>query len=452
MSKLIMSMSGIRGVIGDTLDPSIAMKVGKSFGAYVGKGPVIVGGDTRVSHEMVKSAVISGLVAVGTDVIDIGKVPTPTVQQMIQYYNAGGGIVVTASHNPIMWNGLKLMNGKGSFLEEAEYNDYISYFNEEKFELVSWDNVGTISYDHNALDKHIDKIFDLIDVTSIKNSKLKVLIDANNGAGAVADPLLCDRLGIEYDIIAPEPNGRFSHDPEPLEKNLSEIKQQLNDGDYDIGFVQDADADRLVMLDGNGRFIGEDYSLGVCIDYILQHETAGQKVVVNLSTSKVIEDIARQYNAETLYTKIGEINVYEGIKSQNAVVGGEGNGGVIYPKIGYGRDSLVGIVLALKYLAESKKSLADIVQTYPVYKMCRDKIALSDQGQISNFLDAIKEHYGAFKQNHEDGVKVMFEDGWLHVRASNTEPIVRLFAEAPSVEAANARVQDVKDSISVPSI
>jgi len=444
MSTLIESISGTRAVVGDSLTPALIIKMGMAFGLMLGKGPVVVGSDTRTSHEMVVSLLKGALLSVGTDVIEIGIVPTPTVQQLIRHHKAAGGMVATASHNPIIWNGIKLMNREGSFLNDAEYEVFQTYMNKEQFPLADWKNLGVLSSDKKALEVHVNKIMEAVDVSALKTSGLRVLVDVNNGTGALADLVLFEKLGVEYELLNAEPNGLFSHDPEPLKKNLSAIIEKMKTGNYDIGFVQDADADRLVILDETGEFIGEDYSLGFCIDYILQQEKVAKKeVVVNLSTSQVIEDIAKKHGATVVYTKIGETNVTQKLKQLQAVVGGEGNGGVIYPKVGWGRDSLVGIVIALKYLAESKKKVSEIVKDYPRYVMLREKIQVSTKDQVKISLDKIEKGYGQFKQNTEDGVKVWLAEGWLHVRPSNTEPIIRVFIEAPNNEKAQSTFEEV---------
>ncbi len=440
MSSLMISTSGIRGIIGDSLTPEIILKVAKAYGAFVGKGPVILGGDTRVSHDMVTNIVMSGLTSVGTDIIYIGKVPTPTVQQMIKLYNAKGGVVITASHNPIQWNGIKLMNDQGAFLTSDQFSTFKQHFDLDNASLASWDHIGTTTTVTDAVEKHVDLICNKIDTTTIQNSSLRVLIDANNGTGAIANPILFDKLGIEYTLLNKEPSGKFSHDPEPLKENLNEIIEELKTGQYDIGFVQDADADRLVILDENGHFIGEDYSLALCIDYVLGYEESQQgnkQVVVNLSTSNVINYVCKKNNSDIYHTKIGEPNVTAKLKEISATVGGEGNGGVIYPKIGWGRDSLVGMVLALKYLAQSNQKVSEIVATYPSYVMLRDKFKVKNQTEIETFLNLVKTHYQDCTINKEDGIKVIFDDSWVHVRASNTEPIVRIFIEAPNLDEAH---------------
>ena len=450
MSSLMISSSGIRGVVGESMTPTLAIEVASSFGMLIGKGPIVVGGDTRVSHDCIMSAFVSGLLSVGTDVIQIGKVTTPTVQQAIRSHKAKAGVVITASHNPIIWNGIKLMNESGSFLSTDQYNRFISMYENKSFKTVGYKDLGVISYDTSAIKNHVDLILSKIDTSSIKKSSLNVLIDANNGAGAVANPILFDALNINYTIINSEPNGLFAHDPEPLKDNLNQIINELKQGDYDIGFVQDADADRLVILDEQGNFIGEDYSLALCVDYVLSYEKAdlAQKdVVVNLSTSKIINDIVAEKKGTVYQTKIGEPQVTAKIKEINAVVGGEGNGGVIYPEIGWGRDSLVGMVLALNYLAKSKKSVSEIIKEYPSYIMLREKVKLNNRNAIQPILTKVKETFNEFEINTEDGVKVLFNTGWIHVRPSNTEPIMRIFIEEQNKNQAVKLMKKVQELI-----
>jgi len=374
--KLISSHSGIRGIVGETLTAEIVLDLALAFGRYIGSGSVIVGGDTRESHDFYKETVITGLISVGIDVIDIGKVPTPTCQQMIRVHKAQGAMIITASHNPIAWNGIKLMNASGAFLNAKEYQAFKSVLDPKNDAYKDWPDIGSYTEDPTAIDQHIDKILSLIDGSAIQKTQPRVLLDPNNGAGCIADKKLMEKLGIPYTMINQEPNGQFAHDPEPLEKNLTATMAAMKTEDFDIGFIQDADADRLVILDESGHFIGEDYSLGFCIDYVLSLADSPKNsiVVVNLSTSQVIEAIADNYQAKTVYTKIGETYVTERIKSEQAIVGGEGNGGIIYPKVGWGRDSLVGIVLALCHLSHKKQTVSDIVATYPKYVMRRAKM------------------------------------------------------------------------------
>lgn len=447
MKPLIMSMSGMRGLIGENLHPQVALNMAMAFGAYLKKGPVIVGGDTRVSYDMLHNAVISGLIAVGIDVIDIGKVPTPTVQHLIRYHNAAGGIVITASHNPIMWNGIKLMNGTGAFLDTAEYDQYSRYYqNLSEIKLVTWDKLGKVSHNPKALEIHVDAILSKLDISAIQSAGLKVLVDPINATGCMANPILFKKLNVQYEMINSDPTGVFAHDPEPIRANLGQMMKKMKEqGGFDIGFVQDADADRLVLFDEKGDFVGEDNSLAFGIDYILSTITDPiKKVVVNLSTSMIIEEIAKKYGATVSYTKVGESNVTQGIKAINAQVGGEGNGGVIYPKVGWGRDSLVGMTIALKYLAESKKTVSEIVSQYPKFVMLREKIEVKNREEVQLLLQKAERTFQNSPVNRDDGLKFTFPGAWLHIRPSNTEAIVRIFIEAKTKEDAMQLLQKVQ--------
>jgi len=437
-SNLIISGSGVRGVVGETLTPDVALEFAYAFAAFVDSGTVVVGGDTRTSHDVFKSAVISGLTASGCDVIDIGKVPTPTCQQLIRHHNAAGAIVITASHNPIIWNGLKLMNSSGSFFDQDDYAKFKGIYESKSWQLKPWDQIGTVTVDSNAIQTHLDRIFKVLDPAPIREARLRVLIDPNHGAACDADKALLDALGVEYTIINGEGHGRFAHAPEPSADNLGDTITAMKAGNYDIGFVQDADADRLVLLDETGRFIGEDNSLGFCVDYILGYEATDSEkeapVVVNLSTSNVIRDIAKSHQVEVVQTKIGETFVTQGIRDHNALVGGEGNGGVIFPKIGWGRDSLVGIVIALLHLAKRQKTVSEIVASYPQYTMLREKVSLESRAQVSEMLEKVIKSFPDVTPITDDGIKIVLHDEWIHVRPSNTEPIIRVFVEAKSKE------------------
>lgn len=445
-SELIVSGSGARGVVGQSLTPDIALEFAYAFAAFVDGGTVVVGGDTRTSHDVYKSAVISGLTASGCDVIDIGKVPTPTCQQLIRHHGAAGAIVITASHNPIIWNGLKLMNDSGSFFDQDDYARFKAIYEGKKWCLKPWDQLGTVTIDQQAIHTHLQRIFDVLDPSPIREAGLNVLIDPNHGAACDADKALLETLGVNYTILNAEGHGRFAHAPEPSEDSLKDTIAAMKDGQYDIGFVQDADADRLVILDENGRFIGEDNSLAFCIDYILGYEASDPEkespVVVNLSTSNVIQDVAKLHGCSVAYTKIGETFVTQGIREYNAIVGGEGNGGVIFPKIGWGRDSLVGIVIALLHLAKRKQSVSEIVGSYPSYTMLREKVSLESRDQVKQMLDKVVASFPDITPITDDGIKIMFNDKWIHVRPSNTEPIIRVFVEATTAE----KAQDLLNS------
>ncbi len=444
MSHLVVSASGTRGVVGETMTPELAVRISRTFGSYVNQGTVVVGGDTRTSTDCLKYAVISSLLSVGCDVIDVGKVPTPTVQQMVRYHQAAGGIVVTASHNPVIWNGIKLMNHQGAFLNEQAYSNYSQLYEENPQPYVAWNQLGQYREDPNAIQRHVDLILTHLDPTPIQNSSLRVLIDPNNGAGAIANPILFEKLGVQYDMINEQANGHFNHPPEPVEAHLADTMSQLRSGKYDIGFVQDADADRLVMLGENGQFFGEDYSLALCVDHILGTEAApSPSVVVNLSTSLVIESVAKRHQASVYYTKIGEPYVSQGLRDHKGLVGGEGNGGVIYPKIGWGRDSLVGMVVGLRHLAMTKSPLSKIIGSYPKYWMHRDKFQVNSRDDIAGFLSQVESQFQGEKMDKQDGVKVILDNAWVHVRPSNTEPIVRLFIEASNESQLHALIEKV---------
>jgi phosphomannomutase len=447
MSKLMISSSGLRGIVGEHLTAETIDAFVRAFLKWLPEGKVVIGGDTRTSHDAIAKLIISICQLNGRDVVYIGMCPTPTVQQMVRHHGASGGIAVTASHNPVEWNGIKIINASGSFLSKSEFEPFFEgYLNKNQTEYQSWATVGSYTHDTDAIKRHVDLIEQVLDISSLTTSGLKVLVDVNHGTGALADPILFDRLGVQVDYLYGEPDGKFSHVPEPLAVNLTELCQQMNDGDYDIGFAQDPDADRLVIVDENGRFIGEDYSLAFSMDYYLSQldQSAEKNVVVNLSTSMIINYIASKYNATLFHTIIGEPNVTEKMRQVNAVIGGEGNGGVILPSVGWGRDSLTGIVLGLLHLASKKQSVSQIIATYPTYVMVRDKQPLESKDVVQTKLDAVASHYHDQQLNSEDGLKVSFDDSWVHIRPSNTEPIVRIFAEAKTEAEANQLVDTVK--------
>jgi len=439
----------MRGVVGDTMTPTLALSVGQSLASWIRQGCVVVGGDTRTSHDTLKGALVSGILACGVSVIDIGRVTTPTLQQSILRHQASLGVMITASHNPAIWNGLKIMNHEGSFLTHSEYEAFMACYHAQNWHMAAWDQQGSYHHDPHAIEEHVALVLDRIDTSPIRNGRpLSVLVDANHGAGAVADPVLFRELGVSHTLLNAEPTGRFAHDPEPLEKNLGHIKSVMAGGGYDIGFVQDADADRLVILDETGRFIGEDYSLAFCIDHVLQMATRDDQsppphVVVNLSTSQVVADVVARHGGVITHTKVGEAHVTEGLRNTKALVGGEGNGGVIYPKIGWGRDSLVGMVLALRHCAVSGRSVSEIVNEYPAYTMLRHRLALDSHEQVATVLQGVRNAFPNRPTICEDGVKVLLPDGWLHARASNTEPIIRIFVEAPHADIAHGYLKQV---------
>ena len=458
MSHLMISASGIRGIVGQSLTPQAVTEFSEAFGSFCKKKhpkkPFVLAADTRASYTLYKHAVLAGLIAVGVKVIDIGQVPTPTAQQMVAHLNASGAIIITASHNPIMWNGIKLIDEHASFLQPEVFDEFYAYYQKKEWQHVCVDSLGSVETFEGAIETHIEKVLNAINPEVLVNRPLKVLVDVNHGTGALATPKMLDKLkqygNIEYTLLGPTPDGLFEHTPEPNQQNLFGLQEALKKGNYDIGFAQDPDADRLVILAEDGSFIGEDYSLGLCLDYILKHiekNSLSRDIVVNLSTSRLIQDIAQSHGCLVHETKIGEPHVTKKIKELKAIAGGEGNGGVIYPAVGWGRDSLTGIVLALCYLATSNKSVSEWVSGYPKYYLCRLKCDLASKEQSKPILKALAGQYPDAQKNTQDGLKLVFDSHWIHIRPSNTEPILRIFCEAPNLEDAEASAQKIKQFV-----
>ena len=444
MSKLMVSSSGLRGIVGEHLTPQLIDQFVRSYLKWLPEGKIVIGGDTRTSHQALANLVASICQLCGRDVVMIGKVPTPTVQQMVRHHLAAGGLAITASHNPVQWNGIKIIDSSGSFLSADAFASFFKlYQNNECAPLLDWQQQGVMVHDDTALHTHVQTIKTVLPVDQLK--PLKVLIDVNHGAGKYADQVLFEDLNIQVEYLFDGEDGVFSHSPEPVRDHLNALCDKMKTGHYDIGFAQDPDADRLVIVDEKGRFIGEDYSLAFCMDYYLsEFRQKDPSVVINLSTSKVIESIAKKVQARVFYTRIGEPNVTAKMKDVVATIGGEGNGGVIVPSIGWGRDSLTGIVLALLHLSQTNQSVSDIVSTYPQYVMVRDKQPMDSANEVQEKLTRVAKHYASEDVNQDDGIKVMFESSWVHIRPSNTEPIIRIFAEALSESKAQALVKTVK--------
>lgn len=443
----MVSSSGLRGIVGEHLTARVVEVFVRALIQWFPEGAIIVGGDTRTSHQALARFVIAICELCGRDVVYIGICPTPTVQQMVRQHNAAGGIAVTASHNPIEWNGLKMINQSGSFFTAEEYANFSSIYNQSLGSpFINYSKIGCMDRYNTAIQDHVGIITNVLDTSPLKTSKCRVLIDVNHGAAAIADPILFEQFGCHVDYLFSEPDGQFSHSPEPLADNLTDLCNRMKTGAYDIGFAQDPDADRLVIVDETGEFIGEDVSLAFCMDYYLSQMTNYQSkhVVVNLSTSLIISHVAKKYGATLHETKIGEPNVTEKMKATQAIIGGEGNGGVILPAVGWGRDSLTGIVLALLHIETTQRTVSDIVSEYPAYCMVRDKQPLLSRHDIDEKLALVSKHFSAYSLNTEDGVKVLLDDAWVHIRASNTEPIIRIFAEARSHQQAQELVDHVK--------
>ena len=459
---LIKSISGIRGTIGgnagENLTPIDIIELTSAFAAFIQgscgdkKITIVVGRDARVSGEMVSRLVCGTLQGMGADVIDTGLSTTPTTEMAVLHHHADGGVIVTASHNPGQWNALKLLNDKGEFLSSEDGRKLQEIATAHEFQYADAKNLGTYTLYGNSIQDHIDAILrlPLVNRDAIAKADFSVIIDTINSTGAIALPPLLKQLGVKrVTLLNDEPNGLFAHNPEPIPENLYGISEAMNKERYDIGFVVDPDVDRLAFIKPNGEMFGEEYTLVSVADYVLQH-TPGN-TVSNLSSTRALRDVSRQYGVEYNASAVGEVNVVEKMKATNAVIGGEGNGGVIYPELHYGRDALVGIALILSYMATSGKSCVELRSLYPDYKISKNKIELRGEMDTAKILDSIAEKYANHEVNRTDGVKIDFEDSWVHVRGSNTEPILRVYAEALSESTADniARkiLQDVREII-----
>ena len=446
---LIKSISGIRGTIGgvagEGLNPLDITKFVAAYATLIRKtttntsNTIVVGRDARISGEMVRSCVCGTLMGMGFDVIDIGLASTPTTELAVTMSGSCGGVILTASHNPRQWNALKLLNEKGEFLNAAEGGEVLAIAAAEAFEFADIDHLGHYTKDDSYDQKHIDSVLalDLVDVEAIRKANFKVAIDCVNSVGGVVLPKLLKQLGVEtIEGLYCEPTGDFQHNPEPLAQNLTDIMGLMKKADLDVAFVVDPDVDRLAIIDENGDMYGEEYTLVTVADYILQH-TPGN-TVSNLSSTRALRDVTRKYGLEYNASAVGEVNVVTKMKATGAVIGGEGNGGVIYPASHYGRDALVGIALFLTYLAKKQMTVSELRKTYPAYYMAKNRIDLTPDVDVDAILVKVKEIYANEEVNDIDGVKIDFPDKWVHLRKSNTEPIIRVYSEAGSPEEANA--------------
>jgi len=450
MQDLIISISGVRGIAGQNLTAQVAARFGRAFGQYLkatmpSGAPlkVVIGRDTRHYGIELFNGLSAGLDAEGVAICNIGIVPTPTVQLFVTAQKSSGGIIITASHNPKEWNGLKFVSHEGIFLNQKEGEQFLSYYEKlsgaETMALPSSIMTDQPWYEQAAA-LHLNKVLSHVDVSLIKKRKLKVAMDCANGAGGEMTLRLLKSLGCDVIGINMEPKGDFNRSPEPIPANIQTLCDAIKTEKADIGFAQDADADRLAIVDETGRPIGEDNTLVLAVKHILslsknKSAALAPKVVTNLSTTMAIDDIAREYDATMIRTKVGEINVSMAIKNEGALIGGEGNGGVIWPVIGLGRDSLAGIALILELLATENKPLSTIMNTLPRYVMVKDKVTCTKKSEVAELLaqlDLIAWEAPVRELNKDDGVKIVFQNSWIHVRGSNTEPIARIIAEAPT--------------------
>lgn len=446
---LIKSISGIRGTIGgptgDTLNPLDIVKFTTAYATFMkrgakgeGRNKIVVGRDARISGDMVRNVVCGTLMGMGLDVIDIDLATTPTTELAVRWTGALGGIIITASHNPRQWNALKLLNGEGEFLTKGDGNEVLSIAEKEDFDYADVDSLGSYTRDDSFNQRHIESVLSLklADVDAIRNAKFKVCVDAINSVGGIILPDLLKALGVEYTILNSTANGDFAHNPEPLEKNLQGIMDEMRSGKYDLGIVVDPDVDRLAFICENGEMFGEEYTLVSVADYVLQH-TPGN-TVSNLSSTRALRDVTERHGGTYTAAAVGEVNVTTKMKEVGAVIGGEGNGGVIYPESHYGRDALVGIALFLSSLAHKKCTASQLRATFPNYFIAKNRIDLTPSTDIDAILEKVKEMYASEKITDIDGVKIDFPDKWVHLRKSNTEPIIRVYSEAATMEEADA--------------
>ena len=448
---LIKSISGIRGTIGgqagDTLNPLDIVKFTAAYATFIRhskqseSNTIVVGRDARISGEMVKNIVCGTLMGMGYDVLNIGLATTPTTELAVRMSKAAGGIIITASHNPRHWNALKLLNQEGEFLTKDNGNEVLEIAEKENFEFADVDHLGKYTEDSTFNQRHIESVLalKLVDRDAIRNAHFKVAVDAINSVGGIILPELLKALGVEYTMINGEANGDFAHNPEPLAQNLGGIMSEIGKGGYDLGIVVDPDVDRLAFICEDGKMFGEEYTLVSVADYVLSH-TPGN-TVSNLSSTRALRDVTERHGGVYTASAVGEVNVTTKMKEVNAVIGGEGNGGVIYPESHYGRDALVGIALFLSSLAQKGCKVSELRATFPEYFIAKNRIDLTASTDVDAILEKVKEQYGKqadVKVTDIDGVKLDFPDKWVHLRKSNTEPIIRVYSEASTMGEADA--------------
>lgn len=454
---LIKSISGIRGTIGgsqgDNLTPIDAVKYAAAYGSWVQQQRnkesyrVVVGRDARISGEMIQQLVMQTLVGMGIDVVDLGLSTTPTVEMAVTMEHADGGIILTASHNPKQWNALKLLNHQGEFLNARDGQSILDIAEAEAIDFAEVDDLGKIHRNEAYIDLHIDEILelDLVDVEAIKKEGFKVVVDGVNSTGGIAVPLLLEALGVHPIKLFCIPNGEFPHNPEPLKEHLTALMAAVREEQADFGIVVDPDVDRLAFVDEKGQMFGEEYTLVAVADYVLTHRPGN--TVSNMSSSRALRDVTEKHGGSYSASAVGEVNVVQLMKDTKAVIGGEGNGGIIYPDLHYGRDSLVGIALFLSHLAGQNRTVSELRATYPDYFMSKKKIQLTPGLDVDRILKSFEAKYASENMQTIDGVKIDFEDQWVHLRKSNTEPIIRIYTEATSQKAADKLADRFIDEI-----
>ena len=453
---MIKSISGIRGTIGgsvgDSFTPIDIVKFTSAYAKFIldqnnTSKKIIVGRDARISGKFVSDLVCGTLVGCGFDVVDVGLSTTPTIEVSVQREKASGGIILTASHNPKQWNALKLLNNKGEFISSKDGLKILELAEKNDYHFSTIDKIGSLSFDNSQNDKHIEDVLNLnlVNIDLIKSKNFKVVVDAVNSTGGILVPKLLEKLGVECIKLYCDPNGEFPHNPEPLPENLQEISKMVISTNSDLGIVVDPDVDRLALVCEDGSMFGEEYTLVSVSDYVLS-KTPGN-TVSNLSSTRALADITKKYNCEYHASAVGEVNVVEKMKLCNAVIGGEGNGGVIYPELHYGRDALVGIALFLSNLAEKNISSLNLRNSYPNYFISKNKLDLDPNTDIDYIFSHLKNKYSKNDINLVDGLKIDFDSGWVHLRRSNTEPIIRIYSESSSKEKADELAMDFVNQI-----
>ena len=448
---LIKSISGIRGTIGgnvgDSLTPIDIVRFTSAYAKFISdqdcnSNIIVIGRDARLSGTMVSNIVSGTLIGCGFNVIDIGLSTTPTVEVAVEKESAAGGIIITASHNPKEWNALKLLNNKGEFISASDGEKILDYAQKEDFNFSLIENIGSYNYDDTHNEKHIEDVLnlELVNVDLVRSKKFKVVLDAVNSTGGILIPKLLEKLGVECVELFCDPTGNFPHNPEPLPENLIEISKKVVDTNADLGIVVDPDVDRLALVCEDGSMFGEEYTLVSVADYVLS-KTPGN-TVSNLSSTRALSDVTNKHNGNYFASAVGEVNVVEKMKDKNAVIGGEGNGGIIYPALHYGRDALVGIALFLTNLAEKEISCKSLRKTYPNYFISKNKIDLDLSVDIAKLLKTLESKFSLNNINTIDGLKINFDDGWVHLRRSNTEPIIRIYSESVTLDKANQLAED----------
>jgi phosphomannomutase len=444
---LIKSISGIRGTIGgavsDNLTPIDAVKFAAAYGMWVKEQRkktnyrVVIGRDARISGEMIQNLVMNTLIGMGIDVINLGLSTTPTVEVAVPMEHADGGIILTASHNPKQWNALKLLDANGEFLNAAHSQRVLDLAEREDVDFAEVDDLGKITVNNAYFDLHIDEVLalDYVDVEAIKSCKFKVVVDGVNSTGGIVVPLLLERLGVEPIKLHCTPDGHFPHNPEPLKAHLTDLSDKVVQTGADLGIAVDPDVDRLAFMDEQGTLFGEEYTLVACADFVLSQNKGN--TVSNLSSTRALRDVTQKHGGAYTASAVGEVNVVNAMKANKAVIGGEGNGGIILPEAHFGRDALVGIALFLSLLAEKQISVSALKKTYPLYYMSKKKIDLDPNIDVDGLLEAMENKYANETLTTVDGVKIDFADSWVHLRKSNTEPIIRIYTEAPSQQQAD---------------